>query len=61
MEGFIDDSNHSQGDGWMAMYMGCGKCQNAIDIDEETGEDVICGNPIGPTEQICFSCMHGRY
>lgn len=44
-----------------SLYMGCGKCQNAIDIDEETGEDVICGNPIGPTEQICFSCMHGRY
>ena len=33
-----------------------GFCVNVVATDPDTGEDVLCGEPCNPNEQLCHFC-----
>ena len=33
-----------------------GRCLNVLGIDDETGEEIVCGDDCNPSEQLCHAC-----
>lgn len=36
-----------------------GKCSNIIGVDEESGDEIVCGDMCNPNEQFCHFCVSG--
>lgn len=64
---FINDEEQEETDDWAHLAASdvtgdwahtytAGECNNVIFTDPETGEDVVCGAPCNPNEQLCHAC-----
>lgn len=49
---FIDDEQMEES---RPFHRDVGKCNNVI-FEDENGDEIICGNPCNPNEQLCHDC-----
>ena len=55
----VGEDNHSQGDAQPYGSRGVGRCTMLLGYDDETGEEIICGEECNPAEQACHYCLSG--